>query len=266
MLRQPFIITGEVIVPDRAMDAVHRIVHELHKARLLCPTYGATYCVVGQLEKSALNDPGGAEHIRKGFQLAPCDPTACFVAGVLDAEEQKIDAAFDKLGRAVELDDGFFKSVADVYIYNLSRPDQALAIAGDNIDWLSYVADALVDMEGCNSIVGSAKTKVIELLRQKCSEPDAPASAHASLAKICRNEKDNEAAIEHYRKAVELDDSQVQWRFALVMLLADAERIPEAMREARICLHLHPQCKEAERLLAELSALSRTGSEENRTP
>ena len=181
--------TGEVIVPERAMDAVHRIVDELHKTRLLCPTYGATYCVVGQLEKYALNDPRGAEHIRKGFQLAPCDPTACFVAALLDIEEQKIDASFDKLSRAVELDGGFFKSVADVYINNLSRPDLALDIAGDNINFLSYVADALVDMEGCNSIVGSAKTKVIELLRQKCSEPDAPASAHASLANICRSEE-----------------------------------------------------------------------------
>lgn len=117
-----------------------------------------------------------------------------------------------------------------MYINNLSRPDQALAIAGDNINWLSYVTDALADMEGCNSIVGSAKTKVIELLRQKCSEPDVPASAHASLANIYRSEKDNEAAIEYYRKAVELDDSQVQWRLALARLLADAERIPEENR------------------------------------
>ena len=218
--------TGEAIVPEMAMDAVHRIADELHKARLLCPTYGATYCVVGQLEKSALNDPKGAEHIRKGFHLAPCDPTACFVAALLDIEEQKSDAAFDKLGRAVELDGGFFKSVADVYINHLNRPDQALAIAGDNVDWLSYVADALADMEGCNSIVGSAKTKVIELLRQKCSEPDAPALAHASLANIYRSEKDNEAAIEHYRKAVELDDSQVQWRFALARLITDLSALP----------------------------------------
>jgi tetratricopeptide (TPR) repeat protein len=258
--------TGEVIVPERAMDAVHRIVDELHKARLLCPTYGATYCVVGQLEKSALNDPKGAEHIRRGFQLAPCDPTACFVAGLLDTEEQKIDESFEKLSRAVELDGGFFKNAADVYINRLNRPDLALAIAGDNINWLSYVADALAKMEGRNGIIVETRAKVIELLKQKCSEPDAPALAHASLANIYRCEKDNEAAIKHYHRAVELDDSQVQWRFALARLLADAERIPEAIQEAKCCLRIRPQCKAAERLLAELSALPHTGTEENRAP
>ena len=146
------------------MEAIHRIVDEFHKARLLCPTYGATYCVVGQLEKNVLNDPVGAEHIRKGFQLAPCDPTACFVAALLDIEEQKVDSASNKLDRAVELDSGFFNSVADVYINDLNRPDLALAIAGDNINRLYYIANALADIEVCSSIVGKTKTKVNELL------------------------------------------------------------------------------------------------------
>ena len=156
--------TGAINVPESAMEAIYRIADEFHKARLLCPTYGATYCVVGQLEKSVLNDPVGAEHIRIGFRLAPCDPTVCFVAALLDIEEHKIDAAINKLDRAVELDGGFFNSVADVYINNLSRADLALAIAGDNIDRLRYVADALADIEECGGIVGRTKTKVIERL------------------------------------------------------------------------------------------------------
>jgi hypothetical protein len=139
-------------------------VDEFHKARLLCPTYGATYCVVGQLEKFVLNDPAGAEHIRKGFKLAPFDPTACFVAALLDVEEGKIDAAINKLNRAVELDDGFFNRVTDVYINNLDRPDLALVIAGDNIDRLHYIADALADKEECGGIIGKTKDKVTELL------------------------------------------------------------------------------------------------------
>ncbi|MHC4439711.1 MAG: O-antigen ligase family protein [Planctomycetota bacterium] len=88
---------GQINLPESEMEAIDRIVDEFHKARLLCPTYGATYCVVGQLEKFVLNDPAGAEHIRKGFKLAPCDPTACFVVAILDIEENKIDAAIKKL-------------------------------------------------------------------------------------------------------------------------------------------------------------------------
>ena len=175
--RTPDPNTSEVVISEPAMKFVHRIVNELHNTRLLCPTYGATYCVVGQLEKFTLNDPNGADHIRTGFQLAPCDPTACFVAGLLDAEEKQIDASFEKFSRAIELDAGFFKSVADIYINHVSRPDLAVAIAGDDIGRLSHVANALVVMEERTDIVEKAQAQVVELLREKCSGPDALAGA-----------------------------------------------------------------------------------------
>jgi tetratricopeptide (TPR) repeat protein len=248
--------TGKVIIPEQALEFVHRIVDELHETRLLCPTYGATYCVVGQLEKFTLNDPKGAEYIRKGFQLAPCDPTACFVAGLLDVEEQKIDASFDKFKRAVELDGRFFQSVADIYIEHVNRPDLAVAVAGDSAGNLSYVADAIANTQEHAQIVEQARAQIVELLKKKCSGPDVTASALASLANVFRKEKDNEAAIEHYRRALYLEYGQVQWRYALARLYAETDRVPEAVHEARICLRLSPQFKAAETLIEELSILS----------
>ena len=247
--------TGEVVIPEQALEFVHRIVDELHKTRLLCPTYGATYCVVGQLERFTLDDPNGAEYIRKGFQLAPCDPTACFVAGLLDVEEQKIDASFDKFSRAVELDWRFFQSVADIYINHVNRPDLAVAVAGDSASNLSYVADAIADTREHAHIVEQAQAQIVELLKKKCSGPDVTASAFASLANVFRKEHDNEAAIENYRRALYLEYGQVQWRYTLARLYAETDRVPEAIHEARICLRLSPQFKAAETLIEELSVL-----------
>jgi len=247
--------TGEVIIPEQALEFVRRIVDELHKARLLCPTYGATYCVVGQLERFTLNDPKGAEYIRKGFQLAPCDPTACFVAGLLDVEEQRIDDSFDKFSRAIELDGRFFQSAADIYINHVNRPGLAVAVAGDDIGRLSYVANAIVDTQEHAYIVEQAQSQMVELLKKKCSGPDVTATALASLANIFRKVQDNEAAIEHYRRALYLEYGQVQWRYALARLLAETDRVPEAIHEARICLRLSPQFKAAETLIEELSVL-----------
>jgi len=139
--------TGEVIIPDQAIRFVRRIVDELNNARTLCPTYGATYCVVGQLEKFILDEPNGAKRIREGFQLAPCDPTACFVAGFLDATEGRIEDSYKKLEKAVQLDARFFRDVADVYINQVKRPDLAVAIAGDDTARLSYIAKVLADTE-----------------------------------------------------------------------------------------------------------------------
>jgi O-antigen ligase len=255
--------TGEIIIPDQAMQFVHRIVDELHNARLLCPTYGAVYCFLGQLERSILNDPNGADRIRKGYQLAPCDPTACFVAGLLDAEERRVDASFEKLSKAVELDGRFFEGAAKVYIYHLSRPDLAVALAGDSTGRLSHVADALAGVQEHQDIGAKAQARIIELLEEKCSGPDASASTFASLANIYSRNEDDDAAIVNYRRALELDYGHVQWRFALAKLLAESEQINDAIHEARICLRLSPKFDPAERLIAELSILPAGATEDS---
>ena len=257
--------TGSVIIPEQGMEFVHRIVDELHNARLLCPTYGATYCFVGQLEKSTLDDPNGAELIRKGYHLAPCDPTACYVAGILDVEEQKMDASFEKFSRAIALDGRFFQGVVNIYI-NANRPDLAVAIAQDNSSRLAYVANILAGMQEHADVAKKAQVRVVELLKQRCSDPDAPASSLASLANVYRREKNNQAAIELYRRALVLDYGQVQWRFALARLLADTDKIPEAIKEARRCLRLSPQFKAAKRLIEDLSVLPGAVIQENMTP
>jgi O-antigen ligase/tetratricopeptide (TPR) repeat protein len=245
--------TGAVIVPALAMEFTRRIVQELNNARLLCPTYGATCCVAGQIRRFILDDPGGAELIRKGFRLAPCDPTACFVAGFMDIEEKQFDASFEKFRRAIELNSELFGDVADIYINHIDRPDLALAIAGDDTGRLSYIANALADTEEHKDIVEKTRARVIELLEAKCRQPDAPAWVFASLANIYSRQKDNDKAIEYYRRALALDYGQVYWRFNLARLLAETDRIPQGIHEARICLRLRPEFKAAEKLIADLS-------------
>jgi len=159
--------TGKVVIPEQSIKLVHRIVNELHNARLLCPTYGATYCVVGQLEKHTLDDPIGAEHIQKGFKLAPCDPTACFVAGLLDAEEGHVDASLAKFSRAVQLDSRLFEEVANIYINDLGRPDLAVLVAGENKSWLSQIANILADSEEHQTLYEEVRAQIVELLKTR---------------------------------------------------------------------------------------------------
>ncbi|MBN1972135.1 MAG: O-antigen ligase family protein [Sedimentisphaerales bacterium] len=245
--------TGQINIPEPALKFVHRIVDELHNARKLCSTYGATYCIVGQLERFILNDPNGTEYIRKGFKLAPCDPVACFVTAFLDVKEQNIDASFVKFSRTIELDGSLFPSVADIYINDANRPDLAIVLAKNNSEWLSYVANAITDTQKHADIIKQAQEQIVQLLIERCSGPDVSASALASLANIFKKERDNEKAIENYNRALSLEYSQVQWRYALAQLYADTNRISEAIHEARICLRFSPQFEAAERLIEELS-------------
>jgi hypothetical protein len=61
--------TGEL--PVEAIAFAEEIVDELDRARASCPTFGATWCVLGQLERSILGRlDEGARHIREGVKLS----------------------------------------------------------------------------------------------------------------------------------------------------------------------------------------------------
>lgn len=254
------------ILPEENIVAVRDIAGEFHKARMYCPTFGATYCTLGQIEMLILdNTVGGTERIRKGFHLAPCDPIACLAAGCLDIEEGKVEQSFEKLEKAVQLNGKLFKGIVDTYI-RIDRPDLSVAIAGDNTFRLSHIANILNEIEEHGDIVEKTQTRVKDLLEAKCQAPDAPAWALASLANIYRKTKENDKSIEYYRRALVRDYGQIQWRFKLAKLLAEMERIPEAMREARICLRLRPQFKAAEKLIADLSVHPKMLNQEDKMP
>jgi O-antigen ligase len=240
------------IVAEDSMPLVSNIVNGLNKAIVICPTYGPSYSLAGQIEKFVFLNDAGAEKIRKGYLLAPCDPIVCFVAGRLDVLEGKTENSIAKFEKVVQLDGGLFKDVVNIYINYLSRPYLAISAAGDDIGRLRYVATVLEDMQ-YSDLAEQACQKAKELLEIKCSQPGASAEDFASLAGVYRDQQANEKAIEYYRSALQLDYGQVHWRYALAILLAETDRIPEALHEARICVRLRPQFKEAERLVADLS-------------
>jgi len=253
-----------------ALPWARQIVDELHQARPLCPTFGALYCVVGEIEKFVLGDPNGTEQIRKGYRLAPCDPTVCLVAARVDIEEGRTADAFAKLVRSVQLDESGFEQAALLCINDLDRADLALKLAEDKPARLARVgslltsldrgspdasatADAL-DASEHQELIERVRSKAFEQLKRMCDAPDAPASAHASLASLYQQQKDYEAAIQHYRRAVQLDYDQFYWHYNLAALLAKVGRNDQAIHEVRICLRIRPDCAPAKRLLTDLIA------------
>ncbi len=260
--------TGQL--PPEVHPWLRQIVQEAHQARPLCPTFGPLYCLIGQIEHFLLGDPNGAERIRKGYRLAPSDGTACFAAARIDAEAGRADDAVEKLARAVQLDGSYFQRAVRLCATDLGRTDLALQLAGDNAGRLAYVGtllasigrasepsvsptDAAAGSDDHQQLADQAQTRVFEQLRQRCAEPDAPASAHASLANLYRQRGDLDAAIRHYQRAVRLDYDQVSWHYVLAQLLAQADRADEAMHQARICLRLRPDHTSATRLIEQLS-------------
>jgi tetratricopeptide (TPR) repeat protein len=251
----PYIDPNTGQLPPEALDWAREIVADLHQARPLCPTFGPICCVAGEIEKFVLNDPNGAERIRQGYRLAPCDSTACLAVARIEAEAGDVESAFGKITRAVQLDRGRFWQAAAFCMDTLARPDLALQLAGDNIEWLSHVANKLLAAGVPSQFVDAARAKALERLEQKSREPGAPARVLVSLAHLYSQRGDVELGIDRYRLALMKDYGQVSVHLELARLLKQAGRTGEELHEAQICLRLSPDLAPAKRLVEELSVL-----------
>lgn len=246
--------TGNVLLLPETVQFTRQIVADFKQACLLCPTFGPSYSVLGELQLKVLGDPNGANHIRTGYRLAPCDATACFAAASLDIEEGQIQQAAEKLFRAVELDASRLDEAVQTCLDSLNDPNMALDLAGDNVWRLSRVANLLADWNPNDaSMYHKALRRVREELESLSRQPDVTSEVLASLARICTQDNEIDLAIAYYRKALVLDYSQTNWRYQLARLLARQNKIAEAMHEARICLRLDKTFTAAQRLIEELS-------------
>jgi tetratricopeptide (TPR) repeat protein len=240
------------LLSAKSISTASEIDNHLNFARKYCPTFGPIYILSGQIEKFILNNDSGLEKIKKGYILAPCDPIACLMAGFLDISEGKYDDCFIKLNRAVELNSNFYRDVIKLYVEDLSRPYRAISLAGENTDRLLSLINIFTENQYFD-LASECRIKVKNLLTERCESSEANASDNACLANIYKQLENEELAIEYYRRALTLDYSQVTWRIALARLLADTGNVPEAIDQARICLRISPNFKEAEKLLADLS-------------
>ena len=244
----------------KGRELVTRIVAELNEARACCPTFGATWCVLGQLERLVLDRDEGRAHIRTGYALAPCDPTACLVAAGLDAETGQVEPAFAKLQRAVKLDPGSYPEAAGLLVHDLQRPDLALELVGEHASLAGQLARIL---DNDATFAQAVDNKLLDLLEQRCRRDNASPYWCMMLAELQRKRQNPQAAIAWYRKALAMDYGQVQWRLRLAQLLAEQDQVAEATHEAKVCLRLSPGIGGAERLLERL-ALAPTAPGSNR--
>ena len=105
-----------------------------------------------------------------------------------------------------------------------------------------------------------ARAEAITLLKKYCNRPEAPAGTLVTVANVCRQDKDDLAAICYYRRALAQQYGQGHWRLDLARLLARTGQPRQAIHHARICLRLQPGMTQAKRLIADLSILSDVAS------
>jgi tetratricopeptide (TPR) repeat protein len=246
--------TGNTVLGPRGLECARSIVSDLKEAMALCPTFGPSYSLAGQLGWAILGDAEGPDLIRKGYFLGPCDAEASFAAGLLDACEGKPYDSLPKFQRAVCLDERLLDAVVNVYVRKVNMPDLAVEIAQGSVWRLLRVAAMLdKDDERHHALAAQVREQATGLLRAQCQQPDAPGEVLAQFAGICSSQGDHASAGKYYRRALATDCSNVPWRLRLARALAETGRTAEAIDQAHICLKLMPQMPAAKELISELN-------------
>lgn len=245
--------TSQILLTSQEREFVQRIVGELKETIPLCLVYGPPWSVMGQLERFICGQPEeGARHIWRGRQLAPCDSTTCYVAGMLLMERGDVDAACEQWRRVVELDGQAFGEIALRLVKEYDRPDVAMDMAGDNVHRLSAIAGILEGAAEDTELAKDARSRLMTLLEQKYANSNAPAWVLAWLAKVYSAQGRVPDAITYYRRALSQDYAQVEWRYNLARLLSETGAIKDALQEARTCLDFKPADPAINRLINRL--------------
>jgi tetratricopeptide (TPR) repeat protein len=239
-----------VVLNPMQVNFASRIADDLESCRSLCPTFGPVLCTAGQIELFVLHQNRGKDHIELARRLTPYDQGVCFVTGALEVSEGQWDASLATFRRCIALGQS---PGAIIRIYcNANRPDMAYEIARGNRQALSDLAALLEQDKQQAQLAAQCRAELLAMLESDEQSGSASPDEIAELAAARANQGDTADAIRLYNQALSANYSQVDWRLRLANLLVESGQKSEALREARICLHLQPQSSSAQKLMGSL--------------
>jgi O-antigen ligase/tetratricopeptide (TPR) repeat protein len=244
--------TGQLVLHPDVIPFVARIADDLSQVRQICPTYGPPYALEGELRLFVLNQPQGSELIREAVRLASYDASTCLVAGELAARAGRAEEAESLLNRAVKINDGSYREVVGIYLFDLHRPDLAKTLAGDDYERLSILAEVCANSKDYANLARDLSAAAEESLRLRAATTTAKPAELALLAAEDFRRGDFASAAELYRRALNVDYRQIDWHLQRARALKEIGQQDEAIHEVRICLRLRTGDKTATALLEEL--------------
>lgn len=242
--------------PPNAIDTAKQIVEELTKARILCPSYGHVYTLLGKIQWELFDKAEGIKNLKKGLALRPFDPEPNFYLAVAAASEDRWDEAQRFAREAVRLDGSFGQLVMDYFGSERNRNDIVADLMRNEPGYLTLLLNRLKDNPAEQPLVQNIKAQLLKLARDAADKNPRDPRNWASLAEnLISNQAPNGEVIIAYTRALDLEYGNLGWRIRLAQLLKAEGKREEAVSQAEICLRIDQQMAEAKALLASLRGL-----------
>lgn len=244
---------------QQRIEMFQNLVQEFQNCERLCPTYGLSYAMAGQIRYMALHDAGGAEEIRQAYRLAPTHRAVCFIAGRLSVGEGKWDEACEQFSRALALHYPDKNEVLNVYVKEADRPDLAVEVFKDDWETLGVLAGIVAREPVFANLAPGIQARSQAVLTAEAQKPDAGVRTLAAMADLAGRQGDLAAAIRYYRRAIDgsygngqASYGNAQWHFALAKILAQKGDAEAARQELVVALRQNsPALSEEQRQIAD---------------
>ncbi|MGK0220304.1 MAG: tetratricopeptide (TPR) repeat protein, partial [Planctomycetota bacterium] len=210
------------------------------------------WSVYGQITQRWLGDETGAQWIHLGQRLAPHHPSTCVVSAAQLLREGKDEQAELLFNRAIDMG-ARANGILDVLVLDLNRVDFAEGLVGDDLGRMIHFERLLKREPEQEQRLTELQVVILKRVEEACAGPSPTSGMLQRLATQRVSEGRHEEAIRLYRRYLVREPGS-GLRFELARALVSAEQLPEAVRELRYLLNVHPGHARARALLTEIEA------------
>jgi len=208
----------------------------------LDPRHGASALYLGLVDCLEGAPSSGREHLRRAVELDPDLVNGWLLLGLMAESEEDYAEAETCLSRAAMLEPHAHLARARLAALEVARGDYEAALPelrrwveaqpGESAPLL-YLASSLVELEEW--------AEAADVLDRALAVEPQSAALHRRRGDLCRRVGEKARAADHYAAALALDSDDDETRLKHALLLADLERVDEALAGLTEVLRRDPE-------------------------
>jgi O-antigen ligase/tetratricopeptide (TPR) repeat protein len=224
------------VTTNRLTESVLPGLRHIIDARNDCPLLPRPQMRLAAFQKYLYRADPAEEYWQRAERLAPSDSDFWYLRGMYAFRNGRPGKAWEYWRRSLQLAGGHLKEIVTNAYPTLGVRGLLAEIMPDDAEQLVKAAELISDRHPADlNLLYAAADKLLE-----SREEDLSAEEFFLKARCAEQLGAYDKAMRAYRMALDLDSSKTEWHWKFALLLYDAEKLPEALREIREVLKVWP--------------------------